>query len=122
MEQLTDIHYERYYRELIDSATLIHEVIEGETSNGDIEKYYWFDDAESEAYYEDATLSEYGSAFYFKDGKVYECIIYFEDIECVGVNVYTGDEVKEFVQELLDIEYGDEEEVLYKHPWAKDYL
>ena len=69
MEHLDGIHYERFYRDLIDTAFLINEVVEGETESGDIETYYEFADAEDEAYHDGATLSEYGNAFYFKDGK-----------------------------------------------------
>lgn len=123
MEHLDGIHYERFYRDLIDSATLINEIIEGETEGGDFETYYNFDDAEDEASYDGATLSEYGNAFYFKEGKIYECIIYFENMECTGVNLYSEpNEVKAFVKDLLDLENGDEEELLYHQPWAKEYL
>ena len=95
MEHLDGIHYERFYRDLIDTAFLINEVVEGETESGDIETYYEFADAEDEAYHDGATLSEYGNAFYFKDGKIYECVIYLENSECTGINLYNGlDEIK----------------------------
>lgn len=123
MEHLDGIHYERFYRELIDDAFLIQEVIEGETPSGDTETYYNFDDAEDEAYHDEATLSEYGAAFYFKDGKIYECIIYFENMECTGVNLYdSADEIKSFVQQLLEMEGGDKAELLEQQPWAAAYL
>ena len=123
MEHLDGIHYERFYRDLINSATLINEIIEGETEGGDVETYYNFDDAEDEASYDGATLSEYGNAFYFKEGKIYECVIYFKNMECTGVNLYSEpNEIKAFVKDLLDLEHSDEEELLYRHPWAKEYF
>ena len=123
MEHLEGIHYERFYRELINSATLINEIIEGETEGGDVETYYNFDDAEDEASYDGATLSEYGNAFYFKEGKIYECVIYFENMECTGVNLYSEpNEIKAFVKDLLDLQDGDEESLLYDQPWVKEYL
>ena len=33
MEHLDEIHYERFYRDLIDTAFLINEVVEGETES-----------------------------------------------------------------------------------------
>lgn len=123
MEHLDGIHYERFYRELKDNATLIHEIIEGETEAGDLETYYDFDDAEDEASYDGATLSEYGNAFYFKEGKIYQCVIYFENMRCTGVNLYSEpNEIKVFVKDLLDLQFGDEDELLYRQPWAKEYL
>ena len=123
MEHLDGIHYERFYRDLIDTAFLINEVVEGETESGNIETYYNFDDAEDEAYHDGATLSEYGNAFYFKDGKIYECVIYLENSECTGINLYNGlDEIKEIVHDLLELYHGDKVELLEQQPWAKDYL
>jgi len=125
MEHLDGIHYERFYRDLIsdENASLIFECIEGETEDGDIEIYYDFEDAEDEAEHDEETLSEYGSAFYFNEGKIYECVIYVEDSECTGVNLYSDEaEIKDFVKNLLEIELGDEEALLENHSWAKDYL
>ena len=123
MEHLVNIHYERFYRDLIDNATLIHEVIEGETEDGDFENYYCFDDAENDAYHDEASLSKYGNAYYFKDDKIYECIIYFENMECTGVNLYSDiNEIKDFIKELLDILHGDIDELLYQQPWSKKFL
>ena len=122
MEHLDGIHYERFYRDLMDSATLIYEVIEGETEDGDLETYYQFEDAKDEASHDGATLSEYGNAFYFKEGKIYECVIYFENMECTGVNLYQEAEINNFVKGLLKFESGDEVALLENHPWAKDYL
>ena len=59
MEHLDGIHYERFYRDLMDSATLIYEVIEGETDDGNLENYYQFEDAKDEASHDGATLSEH---------------------------------------------------------------
>ena len=123
MEHLDGIHYERFYRDLIDTAFLINEVVEGETESGDIETYYEFADAEDEAYHDGATLSEYGNAFYFKDGKIYECVIYLENSECTGINLYNGlDEIKKIVQDLLELYHGDKLDLFEQQPWTKDYL
>jgi len=122
MEHLDNIHPERFYRELIDDAFLIQEVVEGETESGEWERYYNFEDAEDEASYDGAILSEYGNAFYFKDDKIYECVIYLENMECTGVNLYSDtNEIKSFVNDLLDLA-GDEEELLDQQPWAKKFL
>jgi len=123
MEHLDNIHPERFYRELIDDAFLIQEVVEGETESGEWERYYNFEDAENEASYDGAILSEYGNAFYFKDDKIYECVIYLENMECTGVNLYSDPkEIKSFVNDLLDLAQGDEEELLDQQPWAKKFL
>jgi hypothetical protein len=123
MEHLDNIHPERFYRELIDDAFLIQEVVEGETESGEWERYYNFEDAEDEASYDGAILSEYGNAFYFKDDKIYECVIYLENMECTGVNLYSDtNEIKSFVNDLLDLAQGDEEELLDQQPWAKKFL
>ncbi|MCH2042948.1 MAG: hypothetical protein MK212_02315 [Saprospiraceae bacterium] len=122
MEHLDGIHYERFYRGLINNATLIEERIEGETEDGDVEIYYGFDDAEDEAEHDEATLAEYGEAYYFQEGKVYQCIIYFENAECTGVNLFDEDETKSFVQELLETAHGDEDALLESQSWAKAYL
>jgi len=57
MEHLDGIHYERFYRDLIDTAFVINEAVEGETEAVDIETDYEFADAEDEAYHDGATLS-----------------------------------------------------------------
>jgi hypothetical protein len=102
MEHLDKIHPERFYRELIDNAFLIQEVVEGEMESGEWQTYYNFEDAEDEASHDGASLSEYGNAFYFKDDKIYECVIYLENMECTGVNLYNDpSEIKSFVKELL---------------------
>ena len=49
-------------------------------------------------------------------------MIYFPNTECTGVNLYDEGEIKTFVQELLEMEHGDEEELLERYPWAKPYL
>jgi hypothetical protein len=123
MEHLDNIHPERFYRELIEDAFLIQEVVEGETESGEWETYYNFEDAEDEASYDGASLAEYGNAFYFKDDKIYECVIYLENMECTGVNLYSDpNEVKSFVKDLLDLAQDDEEELLDQQPWAKKFL
>lgn len=123
MKHLDNIHTDRFYRDLIDNAFLIHEVVEGETQSGEWLTYYNFEDAEDEASYDGAELSEYGNAFYFKDDKIYECVIYLENMECTGVNLYDDPkEIKSFVKELLRIVQDDEDELLEQNPWAKKYL
>jgi hypothetical protein len=123
MKHLDNIHTDRFYRDLIDNAFLIHEVVEGETQSGEWLTYYNFEDAEDEASYDGAELSEYGNAFYFKDDKIYECVIYLENMECTGVNLYDDPkEIKSFVKELLRIAQDDEDELLEQNPWAKKYL
>jgi len=123
MKHLDNIHTDRFYRDLIDNAFLIHEVVEGETQSGEWLTYYNFEDAEDEASYDGAELSEYGNAFYFKDDKIYECVIYLENMECTGVNLYDDPkEIKSFVKELLRIAQDDEDELSEQNPWAKKYL
>lgn len=123
MKHLDNIHSDRFYTELVESAFLIHEVVEGKTESGEIQTYYDFEDAEDEASYDAAVLSEYGNAYYFKDDKIYECVIYLENMECTGVNLYDDpDEIKSFVKELLVIAQEDEDELLDQNPWAKKYL
>ena len=126
MEHLDGIHYERFYRNLITDkeASLIFESIEGETEGGETETYYCFDDATNDAYHDGVTLAEYGNAFYFKEGKIYECVIYFENAECCGVNLYSDPtEIKDFVQELLRIADGDETDpFISENPWTEDYV
>ncbi len=123
MEHLTGIHYERFYRDLIENAFLIHEKVEGETLSGEWNTYYNFEDAEDEASWDEATLSEYGNAYYFKDDKIYECVIFLENMECTGVNLYSDfNEIKSFVNELLELELDDEESLLANQPWVKSYL
>jgi DNA segregation ATPase FtsK/SpoIIIE-like protein len=58
MKHLDNIHPDRFYTELVDNAFLIHEVIEGETQSGELQTYYDFEDAEDEASYDGAKLSE----------------------------------------------------------------
>jgi uncharacterized tellurite resistance protein B-like protein len=123
MEHLDKIHPERFYRELIDNAFLIQEVVEGEMESGEWQSYYNFEDAEDEASHDGASLSEYGNAFYFKDDKIYECVIYLQNMECTGVNLYNEpSEIKSFVKELLVLHQNDKEELLFQQPWAKKYL
>ena len=126
MEHLDGIHYERFYRNLITDkeASLIFESIEGETEGGETETYYCFDDATNDAYHDGATLAEYGNAFYFKKGKIYQCVIYFENAECCGVNLYSDPtEIKDFVQDLLRIADGDETDpFISENPWTEDYV
>lgn len=123
MKHLDQIHPDRFYTELVDNAFLIHEVVEGKTESGELQTYYDFEDAEDEASYDGAILSEYGNAFYFKDDKIYDCVIYLENMECTGVNLMDGfDEIKSFVKDLLAIEQDDEDELLNQNPWAKKYL
>ena len=126
MEHLDGIHYERFYRNLITDkeASLIFESIEGETEGGETETYYCFDDATNDAYHDGATLAEYGNAFYFKKGKIYQCVIYFENAECCGVNLYSDPtEIKDFVRDLLRIADGDETDpFISENPWAEDYV
>ncbi len=88
-----------------------------------MQTYYDFEDAEDEAYYDGAELSEYGNAYYFTNDKIYECVIHRENMECTGINLYDDfNEIKSFVQELLSLAQDDEDELLDQHPWAKKYL
>ena len=122
MQELEGIHHERFYRQLIEEATLVEERIEGETEDGELQTFYGFEDAEDEAQYEGATLLEYGEAYFHKDEKVYMCTIYFENMECVGVNILDKEEIKDFVANLLESEHGDEDALIEKQPWTKDFL
>ena len=123
MTHLDNIHPDRSYTDLVDNAFLIHEVVEGETQSGEVQTYYDFEDAEDEASYDGAELSEYGNAYYFINDKIYECVIHLENMECTGVNLYDNpNEIKSFVQELLSLAQDDEDELLGQNPWAKKYL
>jgi|MDTC01.2.fsa_nt_gb hypothetical protein len=123
MTHLDNIHPDRFYTDLVDNAFLIHEVVEGETQSGEVQTYYDFEDAEDEASYDGAELSEYGNAYYFINDKIYECVIHLENMECTGVNLYDNpNEIKSFVQELLSLAQDDEDELLGQNPWAKKYL
>jgi hypothetical protein len=123
MKHLDNIHPDRFYTNLVDNAFLIHEVVEGETQSGEFQTYYNFEDVEDEASYDEVNLSENGKAYYFKDDKIYECIVYLENMECTGVNLYEDqNEIKSFVQELLTLAQSDEDELLHQNPWAKKYL
>ena len=123
MKHLDNIHTDRFYTDLVDNAFLIHEVVEGETQSGEVQTYYDFEDAEDEASYDGAELSEYGNAYYFTNDKIYGCVIHLENMECTGVNLYDDpNEIKSFVQELLSIVQDDEDELLDQNPWAKKYL
>ena len=122
MKELEGIHYDRFYQELIKEATLVEERIEGETEDGNLQTFYGFEDAEDEAQYEGATLSDYGEAYFHKDGKIYMCSIYFENIECIGVSVLDNEEIKDFVANLLESEHGDEDALIDNQPWTKNFL
>lgn len=123
MKHLDNIHTDRFYTDLVDNAFLIHEVVEGETQSGEVQTYYDFEDAEDEASYDGAELSEYGNAYYFTNDKIYECVIHLENMECTGINLYDDfNEIKSFVQELLSLAQDDEDELLDQNPWAKKYL
>lgn len=122
MKELEGIHHERFYRQLIEEATLVEEHIEGETEGGELQTFYGFEDAEDEAQYEGATLLVYGEAYFHKDEKVYMCTIHFENMECVGVNVLDEEEIKDFVSTLLETEHGDENALIANQPWTKDFL
>ena len=107
----------------MDNAFLIHEVVEGETQSGELRNYFDFEDAADEASHDGANLSEYGNAYYFKEDKIYECVVYLENMECTAVNLYENDsEIKSFVKELLILAQDDEDELLNHNPWAKKYL
>ena len=61
MEHLDDIHYRRFYLDLMDNATFLFERIEGESEDDAVYKtYYDFDDCERDAEEDDVTLSAYG--------------------------------------------------------------
>lgn len=55
---------------------------------------------------------EYGEAYFHKDEKVYMCTIYFENMECVGVNILDKEEIKDFVANLFWT-YVESDLVLY---------
>jgi hypothetical protein len=124
MEHLEGIHTERFYRNLIsdNDADFIDKRIEGKTEDGSI-VYYDFDDAAIESKNDGTTLSEYGEAFYYKEGKVYQLIIYFQDGQCTAANLLSFGEIKELVQEVLKTLYrGNEELLLEEKPWTQKYL
>ena len=123
MEYLDDIHYGRFYRDLMEKETFLFERIKGDSEDGIHKTYYDFDDCERDAKNDDVTLSDHGYVYYYKEEKVYECVIYFKNMECTGVNRYSEpDEIKGFVKDLLEIYEGDEDDVLENRPWAKKYI
>ena len=48
MEHLEDIHFGRFYRDLMDNAAFLFERIKGESADGVYKTYYDFDDCEDE--------------------------------------------------------------------------
>jgi len=123
MEHLEDIHFGRFYRDLMDNAAFLFERIKGESADGVYKTYYDFDDCEWEAENDGVTLSSTGYDYYYKEGKVYECVIYFKNKECTGINRYSEPhEIKDFVKGLLEKYDGYEDDVLENRPWTEKYL
>lgn len=124
MKHLQDIHTDRFYRNFIDDleADLIDKRIEAKTAEGEI-IYYDFDDAEYESEDEGTCLSEFGEAFYHKDGKVYQLILDFPDGECTAVNLLSENEIKELLLEVVAQNFrGRKESIIEEKPWTEKYL
>lgn len=136
MESLDDIHPTRFMLDLSDNADYLFMRIEGELEDGADKTYYDFDEAEYDAERDGAALSSTGYEYYYKkEGEVYECLISMESRKCIGINRYgegqneenpydqdDSPEIRGFVEALLESYSGDEDEVLYKMPWAEKYL
>ncbi len=77
-----------------------------------------------EAYHDGANfIRVWEMHFILRRVKIYECVIYLENIECTGINLYKDlDEIKEIVKDLLELYHDDEVDLLEQQPWAKDYL
>jgi hypothetical protein len=122
MKTLDNIHPGRFYTDLVLNGHLIEETVEGENEDGEWSTFYGFEDAVNEAPHENVTLNDHGIAFYAKEGKVYQVVVFIENDEGTGVNELEADEVKELAARLLE-ESNDlgwsEAEFYEKEPWAK---
>lgn len=135
MESLDDIHPSRFMLDLQDNADYLFMRISGE-SEDDYKTYYDFDEAEYDAERDGVTLSSTGYEYYYKkEGEIYECLISMNSRKCLDINRYSEGqnegnpndqddslEIRGFVEALLESYSGDEDEVLYKMPWAEKYL
>ena len=136
MESLDDIHPTRFMLQLGEEGNFLFMRIEGELEDGADKTYYDFDEAEYDAERDGASLSSTGYEYYFrKEGEIYECLISMYSRKCKGINRYSEGqnegnpndhddslEIRGLVEALLESYSGDEDEVLYKMPWAEKYL
>jgi len=125
MEHLENINPNKFYTRLVLEGHLIEEIVEGVDEDGNWSTFYNFEDAFSEAKYEDVTLNEYGNATYYLKGKVYEVVVYLENNEGTGINELEIDEIKSLIHKLRkdSDELGYSElDFLKKEPWVNKIL
>ncbi len=123
MKELDNIHPDRFYTDLVSNGTLIQESVEGENEDGDINTFYFFEDAIYEAEEEGYTLNDYGEAYYYKDGKIYLISVYIENNEAVGVNEFDSNDIENFINGLIMSEEfeGDEDAFYQNNEWALQF-
>ena len=125
MKHLENINPNKFYTRLVLEGHLVEEIVEGVDEDGNWSTFFNFDDAVSEAKYEDVTLNEYGNATYYYEGKVYEVVVYLENNEGTGINELEIDEIKSLINKLRreSDELGISElDFLQKEPWVNEIL
>ena len=120
MIELSNIHPDRFYTDLVSNGTLIEERVDATNEDGDFKTFYGFDDATDEADEEAYTLEEYGMAYLFKDGKVYLASVHLESNEAIGINELEAEEIKDLINELINGEphEGDADSFYESNAWA----
>lgn len=121
MKELTDLHADRFYIELINSAKLLEERVSGKNDEDEFRIFFGFEDALDEAEEEGFELEEYGEAYFFKDGKVYLVTVHLETNEAIGINELDQKETKSFVQELIENSSDGEDYFYQENEWAITY-
>jgi hypothetical protein len=121
MKELTDIHADRFYTELVSNGMLLEERVNASNEDGDFKLFFGFEDASYEAEEEEYTLEEYGEAYYFKDGKVYMVTVHLETNEASGVNELEHAEIAALIQELIENSSDGEEYFYQENEWAQAY-
>ena len=120
MIELSNIHPDRFYTDLVGTAVLIRETVDGTNEDGDLNTFYGFEDAVYEAEEESYTLEEYGVAEYFNDGKVYHVTVHLESNEASGVNELEANEIQDLLNDLINGEAyeGDADAFYENNAWA----
>ena len=126
MKQLDNIHTDRFYTDLVLNHQLIQEYAEGQNAEGEWFKYVCFEDAVNEAEWDEVTLNDHGTAYYFADGKVYQVLVYIENNEGTGVSELDKSEILELIEALWkeDEELGHtrDEFLAERQPWASTFV
>jgi hypothetical protein len=120
MIELSNIHPDRFYTDLVSNGVLIEEKVDGSNEDGDLNTFYGFEDAVYEAEEESYTLEAYGTAHIFKDGKIYMVTVHIESNEASGVNELEASEIKDLINELINGEphEGDADSFYESNAWA----